>query len=69
MAQDGEELMTRTFTTCKGYASAFPAEVHFGAVNPGNNIEVVWPGGIRENFNIEKWNQRVQLTYGEGETK
>lgn len=69
IAQDGEELMTRTFTTCKGYASAFPAEVHFGAVNPGNNIEVVWPGGIRENFNIEKWNQRVQLTYGEGETK
>lgn len=63
---DGKKPLLRIYSACRGYASSFAHEVHFGAVDPGSEMEVVWPGGIRELYNISKWNQKVTLKFGEG---
>ena len=63
---DGKVPLVRIHSACRGYASSFPHEVHFGAIDPGKQITVFWPGGIEEIFEIPEWNQHVTLKFGEG---
>lgn len=66
IAFDGDVPLLRIYSACRGYASSFPHEVHFGAIDPGNQITVHWPGGIEEEFQVPEWNQRITLKFGEG---
>ena len=66
LTSDGKAPLLRIYSACRGYASSFPHEVHFGAVEPGNQLTVYWPGGIEEVFEVPEWNRHISLKFGEG---
>ncbi len=55
----------------RGYQSHFGTRQHFGLPQSATptQIEVRWPGGQREMFTMNKNNERLTITRGDGEVK
>ncbi len=63
---DGDRPLIATVSTASSYASAIPEEVHFGAVQPSDTLTVIWPSGLREEFEIGGWNRTIEVHHGGG---
>lgn len=63
---DGDRTRVRTVTHAQGYATAGPAEVHFGVVGSPTSLRVRWPGGEAEEFDLPGLDRALVVRRGEG---
>lgn len=64
----GGRALLRTVSTGVGYLSAVDPRVHFGLGREATlqRVEVVWPDGLVESFNVAERDSIVELRRGEG---
>jgi hypothetical protein len=64
----GETRMARTVSRGGSYLSSHDPRVHFGIGRAAPaRVEVRWPDGARESFEVGEWDRRITLLRGEGE--
>ena len=66
----GDRRYRRLVVSAYSYGSSSPARAHFGLGNDvGDAVEVLWPDGHRERFELAVVDQELTLRQGEGEAR